>query len=301
MENEKMLAIMAYLNKPNAAFAFEDFKKAISSSDNRLIEESRAIQLLDKVLSDGNCPFKKPLQKDTVLYRGRLVDFQKPLNGIRIIGNKGNEKYIGYDKYASKEPPIGSQNEGRCNINGMSYLYLAEDKYTACAELKVPYRYIGSIASFKIMKDLKILDFSEDVTMPLKYRELFREYGFMPAHMMTHLMASFTTPVTCSDDHNYNATQYITDQIRKTGYDGIAYRSYFSGKTNYAIFNCYSDNVVFVESHLMLIESRGYQITSLDDELIIDGKKPDCNVSKIKENIREEVMIKEGKEHAEKK
>lgn len=286
MEDERLLAMKAYLTKHSATSAFETFKKALSSGDNRQIEESKAIRLLDRILSDMDCPFRKTLPKDTVLYRGRLVDFQKPLNGIHIITENGNEKYIGYDKYASKEPPIGSQKAGRCNINGMPYLYLAEDEYTACAELKVPYRYIVSIASFRIMKDLKILDFSEDVTMPIEYRKLFEEYGFMPAHMMTELMASFTTPVSCADDHNYNATQYITDRIRKNGYDGIAYRSHFSGKTNYVIFNCGSDNVVFVESHLMLIEHKGYQITSLDDESIIHVKKPKCNIEQIKKDVK---------------
>ena len=134
MEDGKLFAMKAYLMRPNAKSAFDEFEKALSSCDNRQIENSKAIQLLDMVLSDGSCPIRKTILSGTIFFRGRLVDFQNPLNGIHIENENGNEKYKGYDEYASKEPPISSQNAGRCNIYGMPYLYLAENEYTACAE-----------------------------------------------------------------------------------------------------------------------------------------------------------------------
>lgn len=202
------------------------------------------------------------------------------------------EKYVGYDQYASKEPPLGSQNSARCNIEGMPYLYAAEDEYTACAELKISCARIVSLASYVIKKDLHIIDFSTDVNLQ-KWTNLYKNYQFVPSRMMTLIMASFSNPT--SNNDNYTTTQYIADRIRKNGFDGIAYQSYFSTKKNYAIFNCCHKNVGFLHSHLVQVENLGYNVTSLSDERIIEGKPVAQRVDSIKALVRKTIEDVEAK------
>lgn len=55
---------------------------------------------------------------------------------------------------------MGISKPGRNNIEGSSYIYLAGKPETACVEVKPIVTDIISLAKFKIMKDLKIIDFS---------------------------------------------------------------------------------------------------------------------------------------------
>ena len=276
--------LIKYLLRPNAINAFEKFKEALSTGNNRIIEKSMAVRLLDEILSDKDCPFAKTLQQNTILYRSRPVDFLQEPNGIDILVEDDKEKYVGYDSYSSKEPPLGSQHSARCSIEGMPYLYAAEDEYTACAEQKIASLGIVSLASFIIKKDLHIIDFSTDVKIANKWVDLQENYRLAPSSMMTLVMSGFSKPI--SNNDNYTTTQYITDRIRKSGFDGIAYQSYFSTKKNYAIFNCSDNNVGFLHSHLVQVENKGYKVTTLSDDRNIQGKPVAQTADSIKALVR---------------
>ena len=72
-----------------------------------------------------------------------------PGKGIHIddVGNT-----FGYGEGDSREAPIGMSSAGRNNVQGVSYLYLADRLETACAEVKpVPRQYI-SVAMFMLKK-----------------------------------------------------------------------------------------------------------------------------------------------------
>mgnify|MGYP005794544965 FL=1 len=62
---------------------------------------------------------------------------------------------------------------------------------------------------------------------------------------------------------NYLFTQFISDEIRKAGYDGIRYISARSGGKNITIFNPNQQNLRFMESKVVFISPAMYRIVDL--------------------------------------
>lgn len=61
----------------------------------------------------------------------------------------------------SREPIIGISGEGRNNIAGSSYLYVASDPQTACMEVKSTPSELISLAEFELLKDMEMIDFGD--------------------------------------------------------------------------------------------------------------------------------------------
>lgn len=70
-----------------------------------------------------------------------------------MLDDNGQLVTIGFDEKNSIECPIGVSIDGRNNISGVSYLYVAEDEVTACEEIKTTLWVIISLAEF-IANDL---------------------------------------------------------------------------------------------------------------------------------------------------
>lgn len=64
------------------------------------------------------------------------------------------------------------------------------------------------------------------------------------------LMMQYCQPVSKKED--YRVTQIISDYIRKMGYDGILYRSFFTMKDNYTIFNCHKNKIAYRNSRIVV-------------------------------------------------
>ena len=64
----------------------------------------------------------------------------------------------------------------------------------------------------------------------------------------------FSVPI--SDTQEYRLTQFISDEIRKYGVDGICYKSHFTNDENYVIFNCSMDTIKFNNSKILQLHSQ---------------------------------------------
>ena len=199
------------------------------------------------------------LPKETVLYRSRIVDTIKMLNNETTITVDEQDNIKGFDKYDSKEPPINISKGGRCNPAGSSYLYLSESEYSACAEVRPMNKQILSVARFEITKDLNIVDF----TAGGNFEEYNEEKGYSVTMLLSEIFSSFMMPV--YNDDEYALTQYISDFIRKYGYDGICYYSSSTAEKSYTIFNCCEDNVKFLDSKLVYNYMPQYNFYNLSD------------------------------------
>ena len=160
----------------------------------------------------------------------------------------------GYGSHNSEEPPIGIVGLGRGNHEGASYLYLAESEYTACCELKpIPTRCI-SLAHFKTLKTLNLFDLSKpfaDESIQNYRNSEMRNYNLIDiVGLVEKMRAEFTQPAEDSREDN-RVTQYLSDQIRKTGIDGILFMSFFMGRNNLLLFNRGEYNIRFGESRIV--------------------------------------------------
>ena len=64
-------------------------------------------------------------------------------------------------------------------------------------------------------------------------------------------MSHYSEPV--KDNRSYRATQIVSDYLRKTGIDGVAYRSSLSPEgVNYTIFNSHPSNIKYVGSKILI-------------------------------------------------
>lgn len=194
--------------------------------------------------------FIKSIPTGTILYHAREIDveeYSKAENGLNI--KIVNNEYVteGFNEKNSIECPLGMGGVGRNNIAGTSYLYVAEDVATACAEIKSTIRSLISVAEFEVKSALKIVDFStDDKKFTYKQND---EYQMSLGRFITLLMMQYCQPVSNKDD--YRVTQIVSDYIRKMGYDGILYRSFFTMKNNYTIFNCHKNKIAYKNSRIL--------------------------------------------------
>jgi hypothetical protein len=149
---------------------------------------------------------------------------------------------LGYDKDKTKDRspaelchPFRSERmkpcrdrarEGRANPKGIPYLYLATNKNVAMAEV---HPWIGSnisLGRFLTTRDLCIVDCTQDVCdMALWYADEPNE-DEKEKIVWCYINSAFAEPVTHADSTaDYVPTQIIAEQLRKSGCDGIQYRS----------------------------------------------------------------------------
>ena len=216
----------------------------------------------EQVIDDKQKKFIKTLKVGKILYRARIVDPEQLIesNGFHF----DNGVMYGFDEAGSREAPIGLSAEGRNNNKGVSYLYVADNPETACAEVKSRVRQMISVAKFKVAKTLKIIDFSRDITIVSDGEEVSL------GALFTDIMFLYTRPV--NDLKEYKATQFLTDYLRKTGIDGICYRSYFDAKgINYTIFNSDHRYIEFVESNMYLHQSERKTYLDFNQQKVINS------------------------------
>lgn len=273
-----------YSKRENAKNAYNAFVRAINNNNNESIETTKVYELLELLLSSNDCVFFDTLFENTELYRGRRMSIDDLIYNKKLqIDDDGS--IHGYDRFDSKEPPLNVSTGGRNNIKGMSYLYLASDPYTACAEIKPIRGTIISLATFKIICPLKAFNFSDDVNVK-EYSYFGEMNNLSVAHLLTLIMQAFYSPG--SDMEGYTVSQYISDLVRKHGFDVLVYRSYISQGKNYTIFNSCEKNVSFVSSEIVYTGQQKLEIKKImnENDAIIQPRLSSENSKKVIQRIR---------------
>lgn len=267
--NQKI--INDFMSKKNAEVCFQSFLDDVKNGDVKEDGTNDLFNMLDRyVLDDSVNEFRKTLLYGTFLYRAREItnDSASYGNGLEVMPTYGGIITRGYDEANSRECPLGMGKSGRNNIAGVSYIYLANRPETACAEIKTVVGSLISVASFKVTKPITIIDFSSDELL-LSMDNSNDKVSLRS--LISLIMRRYWMPVKDSDE--YRVTQIITDHIRKTGIDGIAYKSVYDEKgINYTIFNCSRSNLDFVGSRIMALQSERRTFLDFDNECVHDVK-----------------------------
>ena len=229
-----------------------EFMNALKTRSNKIIESTIVYKALDLLLteSEKKSGLSKTLPMGTILYRARKVDFEKlKKEDMGITCNENG--FEGYDEYNSKEPTIGISPDARNSVSGSSYLYLAEDDYTAVSEI-VPYPLDTiSVARFQTQKEIHLIDVSTNLSE--ESLDFFEEHNIKASLLITSIMQKYSTPVTNIED--YIATQYISDMIRKMGYDAVKYGSSRTSKPCVTLFNCHKSFIKYIDSYLVFCDT----------------------------------------------
>jgi hypothetical protein len=167
-------------------------------------------------------------------------------------------------------PEKGKTREGRVNPKGIPCLYLALEPETAMSEVRPGKTAHVTLAECKTTKDLNLVDCTLGFTRlkaamsaipptaPLSPTNTF-PIDLMIWFQIDH---AFSTPVNATDDlADYAPTQVIAEGFRRSGYDGIVYRSDLKdGGNNVALFDPEAVDVVDTTVHTA--KSVGYEFES---------------------------------------
>lgn len=251
----------------NADYFFNIFKMNVKNGLIKNDGTNDLLNFIDKyVIDDSSEKFYKNIDVGTELYRARIVDLSKGYLNDGVAVSLKEDKYFtsGYDEANSREAPLGVGEAGRNNIRGVSYLYLANSIDTACVEVKP---YVGcyiSVARFKVTIPTRIIDFSDDKTFEVQ--DVINDNVALGT-LFTNIMRQYFLPISNKED--YAATQILTDYIRKSGIDGIAYRSFYDKKgINYTFFNSSRKRFKYIDSKLLVHQSERRTFLDFNDKKV---------------------------------
>lgn len=182
---------------------------------------------------------------------------------IKII-KKGRNFYrcrisnkTGYENKDMWNPPKKFASSGRANPKGISYLYLGSRIETTFYESRASLFDYASVAEFRLLEDIKILDLRNPEYDIISWSEndsveLFLIYG----SFIQTLQEEISLPIRKQDkDLDYIPTQYISEYIKSLGFDGVEYQSSLD-KDGYNL-------AVFNPEKFECIETKVYDINSI--------------------------------------
>jgi RES domain. len=268
----------------NARNEFYAFIEAIDSNEKLIKECQKIYHLLDEIVLDKEKnQFFTELKQGTELFRARIIEVEDDNNPDSGVGKTEKGLFTGYNEVNSREPLIGISGNGRDKIAGASYLYVASNQETACMEVKSGYGDLLSLDTFKTNKNMSIIDFSTDKSFQHEDTVL---HNMSLGIFFSLLMAQYTLPV--KSKKIYRATQILSDYLRKTGVDGIAYKSYLApGGVNYTIFNSHSHAIKFVNSRVLMHKQANHSFWDFNNKQAIFSN-PKNNLMDYDSKIAEE-------------
>lgn len=184
--------------------------------------------------ADEYCTALKTVKKETVLYRGRLVN-KDDMKAIEL--NAKNELSAPPEKYAANS---------RMSPPGIAFMYMADEPLTAIAELHAYAGDIVAMGEFECTKDLNFFDFTALENMTYEDANILssplKSSYFQHKYLLNSLHSLISKPLRASDI-SYVETQMLAETIRnyKEGYfDGIIFgSSQRKGYMNYVLFGDY--------------------------------------------------------------
>lgn len=133
-------------------------------------------------------------------------------------------------------PPRELARAGRMNPPGIPYLYLAMSEATAIAEVR-PWKGASvSIARYTLPRDFQVADLTDAPgIIPFGNSDLSTEVE--QQRLLRFLGREFSRPVNPdAADVDYVPTQYLTELIQDSGFEGILYPSALGSDANLVLF-----------------------------------------------------------------
>lgn len=201
-------------------------------------ENSRFFTNMDEFVQYDYLTAGKSLHVGQKLYRSRITP----------IG----QKKIKCDKMGC--PPKELATAGRANPIGIPYLYLSDSAKTTYFEVRAVYLDQLSVGTFKIQRELELVDFIYDVNLFIAYNDgstSLKEI-VIKKKIIDSISEDLSKPLRRYDSElEYVPTQLICEYCKRiVGADGISFESSLhKGGRNYVLFDDSSAKCVRVESH----------------------------------------------------
>ena len=239
---------------------WDDFKKNIKFN-NRYFVGNEILDILERFYdkeSNARQMIVTFSNLKPIYYRARIGNFKN---------NKDEEKNKDREMLA---PPIGKACAGRCNPEGISYLYLADNLATAIAEIKPNKGDVVTVAKIRA-ENISWFNFGYYATDDEVTRKFMQVKDEELINLVKIINDDFKSVVTVDDKLSYLPFQYITEYLKsrdekknRVKIDGFMYDSTLGKGFNYVIFN-WNENIEIVDKYLYTIENLKYKIGKLED------------------------------------
>lgn len=163
------------------------------------------------------------------------------------FGRDINTPYKGKDIGVAPKGVIGS---GRANRAFCGFLYLAEDINTSVLEVRAQQGDFVSLGKFKSRTEIKIFDLTDPNIW--NYKGSYTDVKKLS--LISAINTLFSKPVGNGSNEIYLDTQLIVEEIIRKNYDGICFRSSFTGRNNFTLFNSNLMNEVEGQEELVKVE-----------------------------------------------
>ena len=237
--------------------------------ENRFFVDYRFLKLLLWYVSEGGkfCTTELTIKKDSsLLYRARVYSEEKDKaeRERERVTEKDNNCFLGYNKTGSFIPPKGAfVGNGRANPSGITYLYTANDPFTAIAEVNPPLKAEVSVATIVAKDNLRILNFAN------VHSSSTGEDTERVEWICNFVLALTRIYNTSALGENYLLCQYVSEFAKNIGFDGISFRSskvkivFIKNEgINFVIFN--HQKCEAVSSELYYIYDRNFEVKRKD-------------------------------------
>lgn len=211
-----------------------------------LRERNRYVPTDEKYLAsliDGCLTSRKTLPAGTTLFRSRIMPLDRSLDDEPLDGDEMGP------------PPPEVATEGRLNPEGISCFYAALEEETAVAEVRPWSGARLSVAQFKILEDVELIDLTGGSGAWATDHKL----------RLRTLSVNVARPIHRKDRWGYLGTQYLAEALKARGVAGVNYHSALRADgNNVAMFSTENLNVEGVK--LVEISSVSYDYETCPKE-----------------------------------
>ena len=221
-----------FLANNGRSTVLDDFQKVLHHENRFFINNHKIFEHIKSLFDE----YTIVLSMNELLFRARKVESNDVTKFCTDEYNE--EEFYGYNKKDSFVPLMKNINANRANAKGIPCLYAAKEEKTAIAEIRPFLGSTVSVATIKLVRDLKIFDLyfdydmsnSDIVKLPL-------------ADIWFGLAFAYSIPYENSSQNEYLLTQCVSEYFQISGFDGIQYSSSLNeGGKNLALFNCKHEN-----------------------------------------------------------
>ena len=174
-----------------------------------------------------------PVKSGSEFWRAQLGKEWEPVldeSGVEI-----RKKPVPLPPQRMKPVPFEA-SEGRVNPKGIPCLYLARTKETAMAEVRPWLDSDISVAQFKTVKEIRLVNCSGLPSHGEEVQTMDPDEWEKEVAVWADIDRAFSLPVTPNDkSSDYVPTQIIAELFKHHGYDGVYYRSALSNDLNLAL------------------------------------------------------------------
>lgn len=203
--------------------------------------------------------FNKEDLKDIFQYF-ETIDYPKEIFRARISKDR---KIILNERMG--KPPSGQLTQGRANPVGISYLYVASNIQTAISEIRPDKGDIVTVSKINLPDNLRFLDIRspKNTISPFHFSDNILEAVYKDLDLLEKFGEELSKPILPREAGiEYLASQYLSELIKHSGFDGMLYTSSIGDGFNIVIFNNVELN--FIESNLYSINNIAIEFSEIN-------------------------------------